>query len=227
MWQSSANKQKRGISWSFEPLVHKRRLPLLCECINERPWKWQKSDAVNKATYDHYVPVSLLLHRSSAASLGLFPFTSASLCSKLPQDSLFELLSSVGDGGKLPSREELHEKDILWVETFAKKKYKSNKTSKIKSATESWVGFRAPPGPTDSLQQWNKALNTQSQFRLRPLHFSANEGLAHVLNVQPCLVTFSAGLMRRSRRCCCHDPGSPSSSPFNRLDEPRQISLDT
>lgn len=83
-------------------------------------------DAVNKVAYDH-VPVSLLLHRSSAASLGLFPFTSASLCSKLTQDSLLELLSSVGDGGKLPSREVLHEKGILRVETRVEKVQKQKK----------------------------------------------------------------------------------------------------
>lgn len=72
--------------------------------------------------------------------------------------------------------------------------------------------FLQPPGPTDSLQQWNKALNTPSRIRLRPLQFPANEDLAHVLNVQPCLVTFSAGLMRRCR-CCCHDPEKRSGPP--------------
>lgn len=154
----------------------------------------KNSDTVNKGK-QHFIPVSLLLYSSAAASLGLFPFTSASLCSKLPQDSLLERLSSVGDGGKLPSREVLHEKDILREETLAEKVQKKTTKRKVLRSPDgvscaSWAN-------TDSLQQWNKALNTPSLLRPRPLELSANEDLAHVLNVQPCLVTFSARLMRR------------------------------
>lgn len=96
----------------------------------------------------------------------------------------------------------------------------------MKSATESCQGFSAPPGPKDSLQQWNKALNTPSQVRLRPPQFSTNEGLAHVLNVQPCLVTFYSRidetlllllpLLPRPRQAAGPPPHTPP--PFERLD---------
>lgn len=90
--------------------------------------------------------------------------------------------------------------------TGCKKKTFFNKQNKIKRSyclkkkvqwyppavgPPSW----ARPAGKHTLQQWNKALNTQAR-KPRPLHFSTNQLPAHVFCSLPCLVTFLVPLMR-------------------------------
>lgn len=85
----------------------KSSLRLVCHCLFV-PNEWTHNNGKNPN--QQHSPVSLLQHCS--VSLWWSPFSSTSLCSRLPQDSRFAPLSSAGEGGKLPSREWLKWKDM-------------------------------------------------------------------------------------------------------------------